>query len=599
MATTDPGTVWTKVLNDETSQQGVVIRDFSSAVPASGRSENVEPGKWSLKPYRLANGQTGRALWVDERVKLGGSPIPLPGEVQIDPALTGWHAIFVSVHRPKWFGGIDVRLSGRPWTFINPMEREVYRRDPNQREETPAGPNDIEIEFFYTFARMDGQRIHLRYPYGKKCIEFPAERGRAGITALRFVPLTDEQVKDFQADIVNPDTRRIIVNFETYNGMCDLLESRIAAWAESDVWALHMEIASSSGGMMYPGSRYEQAWGENIPEQSFPALKSWARDCLISFRNLLAEGKTPFTLAIPAARKAAIRVMGSLRMDLFWGDGPDNPADWKAGTCDDYPFLFNGRFYRGHPNLRIPGSNNLDYYYPEVREHFSNLLCEAAERFDLDGINMDFTRWPPFIRPEADFAVMVDFIQNVRRRLDEIGKRKKRRLSLSAELVDGHYVGLTLTQQRVDLAAWMKTGCLDYVGIERTNEPFRPVPGDHEMDYYIDLGRRLGVPVYPRQDTLIEGMAPPCAMTSISTLDSDPLIGDEFLDDPKIQPYCGPDHYEKRILQFYKMGAGRVVLSNRWDAWLTLRRLGHRAELEKRTQTGTIFGIREGLPITL
>ncbi len=577
----------------DNSDKQIILRDFSIAEPQSAWSTDRQPGKWQLKSYRLANGDTGRALWVEERIKLGEPAYPLPGEVTVDPKLCGWYAVYVLVDRPKWFGGIDVRLSNRPWTFINPMEREVYRSNPKKREEITAGKNDIEIEVFYCLARMDGQKIHLRYPNGKRTVDFPSERGRASITGFRFRPVNDAEVREYFEDRKNPDHKRIIINFETYNGMIPFLEQRIAAWAESDVWGIHMEIASGSGGMMYSGSRYEHAWGENISDKVLPALKPWVRDCLIPFRTLLAKGKTPFDIAVPPARQAGIRVIGSLRMDLFWG-GSDDPADWKPGTCDDYPFLFNGRFYREHPDLRIPGGNNLDYYYPEVRNHFADLLCEAAERLDLDGINMDFTRWPPFIRSDADPRIMVEFIRDMRRRMDDLARRKGRKLSLSAEVVDGHYCGLSLTQQRIDLEAWLKTGCLDYMAVERTNEPYRPAPGDHPIEYYVDLGRRLGTPVYPRQDTSIEGMDPPCAMFGCSDLDNDPLFGDELLDDPKVQPYCGPEHYEKRILQFYEMGAQRVVLSNRWDGWLTLRRLGHQKELEDRTKTGKAYGIREG-----
>jgi hypothetical protein len=581
----------------ENTDKQMILRDFSVAEPQSAWSTNRQPGKWQLKSYRLASGDTGRALWVEERIKLGEGPYPLPGEVTVDPKLCGWHAVYVLVDRPKWFGGIDVRLSDRPWTFINPMEREVYRPDPRKRAEITGGKNDIEIEVFYLLARMDGQKIHLRYPNGKQMVEFPAERGRANITGLRFRPVDDAEVREYFEDQKNPDHKRIIINFETF-GMIPVLEQRIAAWAVSDVWAIHMEIAVVGGGVLYPGSQHEQMWGENISKSALPALKPWIRDGLLPWRELQSKGKTPFDIAVPAARAAGILVIGALRMDLFWGDGSENPADWKPGTCDDYPSMFNGRFYPEHPNLRIPGGHNqLDYYYPEVRNHFADLLCEAAERLDLDGINMDFTRWPPFIRSDADLGIMVEFIRDVRRRLDDVGRRKGRKLSLSADVVDGYYCGLTLTQQRIDLEAWLKTGCLDYVSIERTNEPYRPATGDHPIEYYIDLGRRMGTPVYPRQDQVIEGMDPPCAIYGCSELDSDPLIGDELLDDPKAQPYCGPEHYEKRTLQYYQMGAQRVMLSNRWDGWLSLRRLGHRKELEERTKTGKVFGVREGDPI--
>ncbi|MFC1452854.1 hypothetical protein ACFLSJ_05860 [Verrucomicrobiota bacterium] len=573
----------------------LLLRDFEIAEPESVWSRDPEPDKWALQPYALADGTKGRAMRVHEQVGKDNRPVPMPAGFSVDPRLIGWYAVFVSTERPKYLGGIDTRLPDRPWTRINPMEREMVRPDLNKRPVYGLEPNDIEMEVFYAVAELDGQRLHFRMPGGPKEIKYRAQRGWSTLTALRFVAMSEEQVADYRRDLLDPGTRRILHTVEMYSSVSSL-DQFVEAWRRSDVWTMHLEVGAGSGGVLYPDSELEELFGSNITDDLFPHLKLHYQSIITRLREIIAAGRTPFDIVTPPLREAGIRVSASLRMDIFWGDENRDPATWAVDGLDDYPVLFNGRFYREHPELRQPGSRNLDYYYFEVREHFLARLCEAAERLDVDGINMDFTRWPPFIRPEADTHIMVDFITEARRRLDEVGCRKGRRLGLSAEVVDGYYVALSLSEQRVDLEAWLRTGALDYVCVEQTREPTRPHPPDHKIDYYIALGRRLGVPVYPRQDSLMEGMQPPCAMDSVSpwVLDDDGTWADLEEPEPVIHPYCGPMHYEKRILQLYEMGAERIGLSNRWGGWLTLRRLGHRDELEQRTRRGEVFGVRLG-----
>ena len=235
-----------------------------------------------------------------------------------------------------------------------------------------------------------------------------------------------------------------------------------------------------------------------------------------------------------------------------------------------------------------------------MREYNLDRISEALDMLDVDGFNMNFTRWPPFIRPEADTAVMVDFIKEARRRIEDAARRKGRRLWLSADLVDGYYANLTLTEQRVDLEAWLKTGVLDYICIEQTRHPAVPYAPDHDMQHYIEMGKRLGVPIYPRQDQLMPDMEKPCAMTSVRpwVLDDDGTKADLQEPEPVIHPQCGPLHYQVQMERLYRMGAEKIELSNRWQSRLTNRRLGHRAETQARIRKGEVFGVRYGQPIS-
>ena len=55
----------------------------------------------------------------------------------------------------------------------------------------------------------------------------------------------------------------------------------------------------------------------------------------------------------------------------------------------------------------------LDYGVPEVREHILRVVREPAERYDIDGLDLDFMRWPVYFKSDevkANTPLVTDFI---------------------------------------------------------------------------------------------------------------------------------------------------------------------------------------------
>ena len=584
--------------------QQLVLRDLRLAVPV----EAGKQGGVKILGYKLSGSNTGGwALWA-------GKEAPV---FAVDPKLKGWYAVFFSTYRPdldeitKYRGTLQPRsLAGEYrnktssvkissdefWTpFSSTYSREVVCPQPGKTKSYFTGDENIEVEIFLGVAKLDGEQVQIR-------------NNNSCVTALRVVPLTSQQVDDYHADMQNPATRRIIINFETNNGMAPFLKERIYLFGKSGVSAIHMEF--TYGGLpnvLYGGSKYTDAWGSNINDELVSYMKPWVRDHLIIHREYIASGRTPFDDAVPVARKAGIKVMATSRMACQSYEEKD-PKDWEKASVDDYATLFNGRFHREHPEFWLPpstGGTNLDYYHPEVQEYVINIFCEAAEKLDVDGMVTDFTRWPPFIRKEADTSVMVDFIKEMRRRLDEVGKRKGKRLLLAAELIDGMY-NIPLPDQRVDVEAWLASGALDYLVIEAQDRPslWTISKPDKSLEEYVALGKKLGVPVYPRNDMSFSLGLPaeqcaggtPTMPPGIYSLGHDAYWGDEFITDPMFEkhPVCGPLHYQMGVLKHYDMGAEKVLLSNRWRGELGMRRLGDAEDIRQLNKKGLVFGQREG-----
>ena len=80
----------------------------------------------------------------------------------------------------------------------------------------------------------------------------------------------------------------------------------------------------------------------------------------------------------------------------------------------------------GRPDEHIPAPSvehaihrGVDYRFPAVREHMEDVVCELFERFDVDGVELDYMRHPAFFRVDEGLAcgyLMTDFLRRIRRR---------------------------------------------------------------------------------------------------------------------------------------------------------------------------------------
>jgi hypothetical protein len=80
---------------------------------------------------------------------------------------------------------------------------------------------------------------------------------------------------------------------------------------------------------------------------------------------------------------------------------------------------------RAGPNRELNGEKLLyDYSKAEVRSHYLAILREACRRYDLDGVELDWLRYPKFFRDgEVNAAVLTEFVREAREILDETAKR--------------------------------------------------------------------------------------------------------------------------------------------------------------------------------
>jgi len=91
------------------------------------------------------------------------------------------------------------------------------------------------------------------------------------------------------------------------------------------------------------------------------------------------------------------------------------------------------RFYAEHPEYRLGGPGSVqNWAIPEVRAYKFALIEELCEDYDIDGLELDFMRFPRYFRSnettsEQRVKIMTEFVTEVRKLLDRTTKEGRHR----------------------------------------------------------------------------------------------------------------------------------------------------------------------------
>ncbi|MGN0851966.1 MAG: hypothetical protein ACI4Q3_01160 [Kiritimatiellia bacterium] len=107
---------------------------------------------------------------------------------------------------------------------------------------------------------------------------------------------------------------------------------------------------------------------------------------------------------------------------------------------------------------------SLDFAQKDVRDYTMAHIRELAERYDVDGIELDWMRFGHHLRPDRvreDAHHLTEFTRGVRRFLDGVGDARGRRIRLGVRVCRDP--DLALTRQGLAVEAWAKEGLVDLV----------------------------------------------------------------------------------------------------------------------------------------
>ena len=184
--------------------------------------------------------------------------------------------------------------------------------------------------------------------------------------------------------------------------------------------------------------------GEEVHNKPLPTLVNALQSKILQERT-----GNPYQIRIDQCRRNGGRGGLSVRMnDCHLGSIPNSPM--------------HSELWFNHPEWRLR-ENGLDFAVPEVRAKLCAFLEEIFTRFDIDGVELDWMRSPPFFREGEE--------EKNSHCLDEI-VRYASDLKLRAEKRLGHSVTLAVRVPSrpeealclgLDAAKWARRGWIDMV----------------------------------------------------------------------------------------------------------------------------------------
>lgn len=581
------------------NDKSVHLTDLASLCqPQSNLSKTFERGKWGFTSYET-NAETKGTL-------ISAREDSLPEPVTIDPGLTGWYAIFVGLP--------ELRSNG--W-FQNTICIKMTSDEAHTQFAPQPGWETIE-EVYWKCADMTNEQLTI----SKYCDGFPSD---SVLAWLRFVPLTEEEVANYQADQARTDTKRLYMTHDMHGFLIqagagaveralDIVENN----RHSDCEWLSLENIMA----LYDG---DPICGD-IEKQSY-----------LGSHDLYVHPNLPlldqiFEPVIDYAHRCDMKVCISHRMGAWCLEYPDDGG------------YFNNKFFDAHPELRCVDRNGavveaLSYAYPEVQDHMIKVFLSSAA-YGPDALEMMFHRGVPYVLfeepvqkrfaekyPGVDMRllavedprvldihceIMTEFVRRLRTALDRFCEERGVKIGLHARGLFSLYDSKVIA---VDLATWAKEGLISAI-LSTPTRIFELLPDEvwedstHtaiNLEKYTHYVRTSNEPAVsrashfggfrePRPDHLGILRGPKTQKERIQEfMELERNYGVVFY--PCILPrYMPPAEYQRYIMELHECGVDRFSF---WDAysrsprkieWSMISRLGHKDELASFTDgEGTLW----------
>ena len=238
--------------------------------------------------------------------------------------------------------------------------------------------------------------------------------------------------------------------------------------------------------------------GELIGEFVTEADAQYVKDICESIRALGKLGTDPLAVAVDFGHDNGMEVFWSYRMnnieDSFspWAlsrwkrEHPEHvlgkPEDWEK-----YEYPDPRKWWAG-----------LDFEHAEVRTYILRIFEDVCQRYDVDGVDMDFFRHPRFFRPTTDglpvtaehVAAMNDLVRNIREATERIAVARGRPLLVACRVPLSVERGLAIG---LDVETWLREDLVDILIFGGDLGPMAMAP---QLRVMTKLAHRYGAGAY-------------------------------------------------------------------------------------------------------
>ncbi len=268
-----------------------------------------------------------------------------------------------------------------------------------------------------------------------------------------------------------------------------LTAADVDAWADQYAGTQVRELIMSPNSMRtsYASKVWDPIWHGYDPDgpddqpllrSTPPESRAAARKWIHTAWQLDQDGIDVYARWIARVRKHGMSPWLSMRMN-------------DVHNTDDERSYIHGEYWRAHPELRrVPyrfaglTDRAFDYARPEVREHNMKLVRELAERYDFDGLELDWMRFGYHFRPGHEsegIAILTEFTANVRAVLDRWERKRGHKIRLGARVPSRPQTALGLG---FDPVTWARRRLIDLLVVT-------PFWATVETDMPIELWKEL------------------------------------------------------------------------------------------------------------
>lgn len=155
-------------------------------------------------------------------------------------------------------------------------------------------------------------------------------------------------------------------------------------------------------------------------------------------------------------------------------------------------------WFSEHPELLLP-SGQLDYAHPDVHAYRLAQVTEVLDSYDIDGVDLDFTRFRPWFREGEEETGRPSMTQLVTR-LRELTSRRGKTLSARLE-----YDPEASVRSGLDVELWLANGLLDQVTLGGVGDQTPDAPAG----WFIQRAHAAGCRVYPGMEGQLHWLSGP------------------------------------------------------------------------------------------
>lgn len=232
--------------------------------------------------------------------------------------------------------------------------------------------------------------------------------------------------------------------------------------------------------LLLPGwnSDHDPYWREEGKDRDFIATAGSMGRILARAQDFITSGGDLIELTSQRAEERGLAFFLTWRMsDMQYLERPDSPSASPFWTNNPHLRIGGPDIAAGDGNIGNRPLLALNFAHEEVRDYKFGFLNELCRRYTIDGLELDFLRFPYFFPADMPFeekaALMNDFVERVRNLLDDL----QLEIPLSVRIGGNFEIN---RQAGLDVETWVEKGWVDILNLSASMH----TAVDHEIERF-------------------------------------------------------------------------------------------------------------------